>query len=115
MVDDEPHILHYMRATLESWGHTVAVAADGAEGLRRAAEPFDVIVCDLRMPTLGGREMYLKLSQEHPEIAERIIFATGDTVRGDTLQFLESLGRPFLHKPFSLAELREVLGGGPAS
>src|SRR5205823_4753801 len=29
VVDDEPHILHYMRATLESWGHTVEVASDG--------------------------------------------------------------------------------------
>ena len=38
------------------------------------------------------------------------IFATGDTVRGDTLQFLEGLGRLFLHKPFTLEELRSVLG-----
>ncbi|MBI1967396.1 MAG: response regulator, partial [Gemmatimonadetes bacterium] len=113
VVDDEPHILHYMRATLESWGHKVELASDGTEVLERAlAEPFDVIVCDLRMPKLGGREMYQKLTREHPEIAERIIFATGDTVRGDTLQFLESLDRPFLHKPFTLAELRRVLGGG---
>ena len=29
VVDDEPHILHYMRATLESWGHSVEVASDG--------------------------------------------------------------------------------------
>jgi DNA-binding response OmpR family regulator len=31
-------------------------------------------------------------------------------VRGDTLQFLEALGRPYLHKPFTLAELRAALG-----
>lgn len=113
VVDDEPHILHYMRATLESWGHHVDVANDGTEAVEHAlAEPFDVIICDLRMPRLGGREMYLNLVAEHPHIAERVIFATGDTVRGDTLQFLEGLGRPFLHKPFTLAELRSVLGGG---
>jgi two-component system NtrC family sensor kinase len=113
VVDDDPHILHYMRATLESWGHHVDVASDGTEAVERAlAHPFDVIICDLRMPRLGGREMYQSLAAEHPHIAERVIFATGDTVRGDTLQFLESLGRPFLHKPFTLAELRSVLGGG---
>jgi two-component system NtrC family sensor kinase len=55
--------------------------------------------------------MYQHLAVQHPHIAERVIFATGDTVRGDTLQFLEGLGRPFLHKPFTLAELRSVLGG----
>jgi len=112
VVDDEPHILHYMRATLESWGHHVDVATDGTDAVEHAlAEPFDVIICDLRMPRLGGREMYQHLAHQHPQIAERVIFATGDTVRGDTLQFLEGLGRPFLHKPFTLAELRRVLGG----
>jgi two-component system NtrC family sensor kinase len=115
VVDDEPHILHYMRATLESWGHTVEVASDGTEAVERALViPFDVIICDLRMPRLGGREMYNNLARQYPDIARRVIFATGDTVRGDTLQFLEQLGRPFLHKPFTLAELRTVLGNvGP--
>jgi len=111
VVDDEPHILHYMRATLESWGHTVEVATDGTYALERAlAGPFDVIICDLRMPHLSGRDMYMKLIRQDPRVAERIIFATGDTVRGDTLQFLEGLGRPYLHKPFTLAELRTALG-----
>jgi len=111
VVDDEPPILHYMSATLESWGHTVEVASDGQYALERAlAGAFDVIICDLRMPHLGGREMYHKLARQDPRTAERVIFATGDTVRGDTLRFLESLGRPYLHKPFTLAELRRVLG-----
>ena len=111
VVDDEPHILHYMRATLESWGHTVEVASDGTYALERAlAGAFDVIICDLRMPHLSGRDMYMKLARQDPRVAERIIFATGDTVRGDTLQFLDGLGRPYLHKPFTLAELRAALG-----
>ncbi len=111
VVDDEPHILYYMRSTLESWGHTVDVATDGAGACERAlAEVFDVIICDLRMPYLGGREMYLRLANEHPLAAARVVFATGDTVRGDTLHFLEGLGRPYLKKPFTLDELRRVLG-----
>src|SRR5881296_3565894 len=58
VVDDEPHILHYMSATLESWGHTVEVASDGHYALERAlVGAFDVIICDLRMPHLGGRDM----------------------------------------------------------
>jgi two-component system NtrC family sensor kinase len=110
VVDDEPHILHYMQATLESWGHEVVLASDGSQALKRAlTQPFDLIICDLRMPRLGGREMFRTLAQMHPAVAERIIFATGDTVRGDTLAFLEELGRPFLQKPFKLDELRRVL------
>jgi two-component system NtrC family sensor kinase len=112
VVDDEPHILHYMQATLESWGHEVVLARDGSQALKRALmQPFDLIICDLRMPRLGGREMFQTLARMHPTVADRIIFATGDTVRGDTLQFLEDLRRPFLQKPFKLDELRRVLAG----
>jgi two-component system NtrC family sensor kinase len=110
VVDDEPHILHYMRATLEAWGHTVETASDGDEALARAADgAFDLVISDLRMPRLGGREFYEELERRRPEMARRLVFSTGDTVRGDTLAFLEGLDRPFLHKPFSLAELRTLL------
>jgi len=110
VVDDEPHIQHYMRATLEAWGHAVTIARNGREALERIdAEGFDVILSDLRMPELGGREMLDRLRERHPAVADRVVFSTGDTVRGDTLQFLESLGRPYLRKPFTLVELRAVL------
>jgi two-component system NtrC family sensor kinase len=110
VVDDEPHILHYMRATLEAWGHIPVVAGDGEEGLSRATtEQFDLIISDLRMPRYGGREFYEELSRRNPAMAARLVFSTGDTVRGDTLAFLETLDRPYLHKPFSLAELRTLL------
>jgi two-component system NtrC family sensor kinase len=110
VVDDEPHILHYMRATLEAWGHLPVVASDGEEALERAShEQFDLIISDLRMPRFGGREFYEELSRRNPVMAGRLVFSTGDTVRGDTLAFLEALDRPYLHKPFSLAELRTLL------
>jgi two-component system NtrC family sensor kinase len=110
VVDDEPHILHYMRATLEAWGHVPVVASDGEEALTRANdEPFDLIISDLRMPRFSGREFYEELARRSPMMASRLVFSTGDTVRGDTLAFLEALGRPYLHKPFSLAELRTLL------
>jgi CheY-like chemotaxis protein len=110
VVDDEPHILHYMRATLEAWGHAVEVADDGDAALERAAaEPFDVVITDLRMPRLGGREFYEELQRRAPECAARLVFSTGDTVRGDTLAFLESMRRPWLRKPFGLDELRGLL------
>jgi signal transduction histidine kinase len=110
VLDDEPHILHYIRATLEAWGHTVATGTDGHAGLERAVnEHFDLIISDLRMPRLGGREFFETLLTRAPSAARRVAFSTGDTVRGDTLDFLESSGRPCLQKPFSLAELKTLL------
>jgi two-component system NtrC family sensor kinase len=110
VVDDEPHILHYMRATLEAWGHDVEIAEDGDVALERACrESFDVVITDLRMPRLGGREFYEALRSRAPERAARLVFSTGDTIRGDTLAFLESVRRPYLRKPFGLDELRGLL------
>jgi two-component system NtrC family sensor kinase len=110
VIDDEPHILHYMRATLEAWGHGVEVAADGEAGLELAAAgDFDLILSDLRMPRLTGREFFAALQERNPEAASRVVFSTGDTVHGDTTAFLESQAHPFLNKPFSLAELRALL------
>jgi len=110
VVDDEPHILHYMRATLEAWGHQVDVASDGRDALARAlAGRYDLIVTDVRMPKLGGRELYERLHRDAPAVAARVVFFTGDTVRDDTMEFLERSGRPFLRKPFKLAELRNAL------
>ena len=110
LVDDEPHILHYMRATLTAWGHEVDVAGDGAEAMARALDGrYDLIITDVRMPNMGGRELFERLRDDAPEVAARVVFSTGDTVRDDTLAFLEHAGRPVLHKPFKLAELRQVL------
>ncbi len=110
LVDDEPHILHYMRATLTAWGHEVDVATDGEAAVARALEGgYDLIITDVRMPHMSGRELYERLHRDAPAVAERVVFSTGDTVRDDTLAFLEAAGRPVLHKPFKLAELRQVL------
>jgi signal transduction histidine kinase len=110
VIDDEPHILHYLRATLEAWGHTVVTAGDGGSGLALSVlEPFDLIISDLRMPRMGGQEFYAALTSRKIPAANRVAFSTGDTVGGDTLAFLERSGRPCLHKPFSLAELRTLL------
>ncbi|MEP7324407.1 MAG: ATP-binding protein [Gemmatimonadota bacterium] len=110
LIDDEPHIVHYLRTTLEAWGHTVEAAVDGQAGLEMASQgEYELIISDLRMPRLGGQEFYEELLSKNPAIAQRVVFSTGDTLRGDTLSFLEREGRPYLSKPFSLAELRNLL------
>lgn len=116
LVDDEPHILHYLRTTLEAWGHRVALASDGAAALEvLERETFDLVISDLRMPRMNGQAFYRDLASKNPAMAARTLFSTGDTVRGDTLRFLEELERPWLNKPFSLAELRAALGWRPGA
>ncbi|OYV70187.1 MAG: hypothetical protein B7Z72_07335 [Gemmatimonadetes bacterium 21-71-4] len=103
------------RSALEQAGFAVRAAADGHEALSLlASEPVDVLLTDVRMPRVGGRAFYEQLSRDAPEAATRVVFSTGDTVRDDTLAFLERAGRPVLHKPFKLVELRQVLASALA-
>lgn len=110
VIDDEEPFRRFLRAVLETWGHTVALAADSQEGLALVpGQRFDMILCDLRMPRMSGRHFLDVLRQEHPAAAERLVFCTGDAVDAESLSFLESVGRPYLEKPFTLRELRAML------
>jgi two-component system NtrC family sensor kinase len=117
VVESEPHIVHYLQATLEAWGHTVGAAANPTEA-REVLARFkpDLVICDLRLPEVTGRALYDEIREEHPRLASRVIFTTADALKQDTLAFLHSLGRPYLQKPFTLLQLRAALAavGAPA-
>jgi response regulator RpfG family c-di-GMP phosphodiesterase len=83
-------------------------AGDGEEALRRVAtKPYDLIVCDLKMPKIDGMQFYQRLSVEYPDSASRVIFVTGDVAGTDAERFLQESGCRWLAKPFRL--------GGPAA
>jgi CheY-like chemotaxis protein len=82
------------------------VANSGQEGLRRAAEgAYDLLLCDLRMPGMGGLELFERLAASHPELARRMLFISGDTSSPTTTAALRAIGRPLLSKPFRPEEL----------
>ncbi len=66
---------------------------------------FDLLLVDVRMPALDGMGFYSKLRLEHPQLADHVIFMTGDTYDPDTRRFLDESGRPFLSKPFNIDEV----------
>lgn len=110
VVDDEAPVREFLRAVLESLGHQVSEASGGGEALQLLdGQEFDALVCDLRMPGLDGPEVEARLRERQAAVADRIIFATGDTARGDVLRFLDGLGRPYLLKPFTAQELARAV------
>src|SRR5512147_1369522 len=57
VIDDEPGLRQSLGLLLGDAGYTVMAEADGRRGLERAlAEPFDLVLCDVRMPQLSGLE-----------------------------------------------------------
>ena len=106
VIDDEPGIASLMRDMLEDAGHEVAVAGSGADALEMLSlAGFDAIVSDLRMPGTDGASLWRSIRQQHPALANRLLFVTGDTLSPASQAFLASTGCPALDKPFTQAAL----------
>jgi PAS domain S-box-containing protein len=110
IVDDEPSIAEMLGEMLEVLGHETRAVFSAAHALELIEqEEFDLILSDFRMPTLDGRDFYLRLQQVKPVLATRIIFLTGDLVNDNTRAFLQSTGNRCLPKPFHLHEVKQAV------
>ncbi|MFQ5899412.1 MAG: response regulator, partial [Candidatus Methylomirabilia bacterium] len=110
VVDDEQEMAGLLAEMLSADGHQVDTAADGAMALDKLRErAYDVIVGDIRMPTLDGPGLYRELERCHPELSRRIIFITGDELGPETREFLDTTGAPKLGKPFDQEDLRRAV------
>ncbi len=110
IIDDEPLLLRAYERMLGR-DHDVEVALGGEQGLRvlRARRDFDLILCDLMMPDCDGPAVYQALSQEAPELLERLQFCSGGAFTQRVTDFLARVGRPVLEKPLNPARLSRLL------
>jgi CheY-like chemotaxis protein len=102
VVDDESVVRAMMVRSLREAGYRVLDAENAQAALERArahAGPIDVLVTDLAMPGMRGRELARTLAQVQPGL--RVLFVSG--FAGDEVERLGLLeaGRPFLAKPFA--------------
>jgi CheY-like chemotaxis protein len=81
---------------------------DGREALDRAGrQPYDLVICDMRMPGLDGQHFYKSLVRSGNPLRKRFLFVTGDIVAAQTREFLEKNHLPHVAKPFRVEELTE--------
>ena len=78
MVDDEPRIGGAITRILTP-AHDVTAVCSAKEAISRLEEgqEFDVILCDVMMPQMNGRDFYEALESSAPEMIDRIVFMTG--------------------------------------
>jgi len=116
ILDDEPSIAEMLSEMLEIIGYKATICHMPQRALELLnARRFDVIISDFRMPGMNGRQFFEAVQQKSPELATRIVFLTGDMVSDSTRMFLESVGNPYLAKPFHLANVRETIAKVMAS
>jgi len=106
VVDDEPLVCRALGRALGR-DHDVRIAETGAQALALigAGARFDVILCDLMMPDIGGMEVYRELAASAPDQARRIVFVTGGAFSPEAQEFLRTLEHPHVEKPFNMSEL----------
>ena len=109
-VEDEPSIRQICQRVLTSQGYQVDFAQNGvaAESMLMKAD-YDLLLVDIKTPVMDGKQLYRYIRKRYPELADRVIFTTGDVIGDDTQSFLEQTGRPFLLKPFSPDELKSLV------
>ena len=80
IADDEPHVIRVLRMALERAGYTVDSAPNGQAALEqiRAGHP-DVLVTDIQMPVMSGRELCQCIQEEMPEREFLIFVVTSRT------------------------------------
>jgi PAS domain S-box-containing protein len=110
IVDDEEVIRELMFRVLREHGARVQVAGDGLEAWELIAQQeFDLVVTDIRMPNLDGQSLYERVVEVRPELMSRFVFSTGDTIRPETMEFLENVHNRILTKPLQPETVRQVL------
>ena len=110
VADDEAAIREALTRFLERSGHVVVAVDSGSSALAAARnQEFDAVFLDIRMPDLSGQHVFEQWKTEHPELARRVVFLTGDIVSTDLQQFLSGTGRPFVAKPFDLEVVLQFL------
>ncbi len=110
VVEDEPAMGALMKESLEGYGCAVETAADGKEALRILEnDGFGIIISDLRMPGMDGREFYQRCISRYPVYKGRFIFISGDTASEQAHAFLRDSGCEVLLKPFPFSLLAEKI------
>ena len=114
LVDDEEKIRNTCKDNLIMLGYSVITAESGARAIeiyKERADKIDVVVLDMIMPGLSGKDTYERLKQINPKI--KVLLASGYTMEERTGEILDEGCNAFIQKPFKIEQLsmmiREIL------
>lgn len=104
IIDDEKAIRKTLNEILSFEGYKIKEAANGEEGLKLFSEkPFDVVLCDIKMPKIDGLEFLNKASEIHPDVP--IIMISGHGNIDTAVEAVKKGAFDYLSKPPDLNRL----------
>lgn len=109
VVDDEEHVGEVIGSMLQDLGYKVTVAKSGKEALSlyKKKKRFDVIVLDMNMPTMGGKETFYRLKEIDPAV--RVVVSTGYSNTSLESSPLRSAVDGILQKPYQMEDLSKTM------
>ncbi|MBN1315723.1 MAG: response regulator [Anaerolineales bacterium] len=110
IVDDDPNACNTLRIILERKGYSVAIAPDGETAIEQAIKfEFDIILIDLKLPTINGLETYLAIREIDPDVVAIMMTAFRDEMADIINAGLKQDIYACLYKPLNMDELLELL------
>ena len=110
LVDDEEDILQIGAKVLQKFDYKVLEAKNGLEAIELYAEnkdKIDLIILDLVMPDMNGREVYDRLKDINPGV--RVLLCSGYSIEGRAKEIIDRGCDDFIQKPFTYKKLTEKL------
>jgi len=110
LLDDDLVLADTLRDLLESRNFLVTVVNNGAEGLKQIIDTdFDVIMCDIMMPSMAGDMFYMAVQKMKPQLCERFVFMTGFSGDPHVTKFLSSINALVLEKPARVDDIIRMI------
>jgi PAS domain S-box-containing protein len=110
VVDDEEVVREVASQYLQILGYEVMVARDGLEAVeiyRNVWRDIDLVLIDMMMPRMAGRECFRELRSINPEV--RAVLSTGFGINSAAQEILDDGMSGFVHKPYGIQQLSEVV------
>jgi PAS domain S-box-containing protein len=115
LIEDEAALRQAVERFLARRNVSVVGVADGETALAAArASEFDVVVTDVRLPGMSGKEFAERLRSEQPALGARLVVATGDARSDDARAIVDATGAIRIDKPFDLERLEEAIRASAA-
>ncbi|QKV20124.1 response regulator [Oricola thermophila] len=110
IVEDDDSVRTFTARALQIDGHSVEQADDGDIGLEKVIEKrggYDLVLSDIRMPTMDGISMAREIAKDFPD--QRILLMTGYAEQRERARDVEKIVVDVVQKPFTLADIRTAV------